>query len=74
MLKCEKIQLKEALIITYKTNTGIGKISLKKNHEDFEETKFRVMTHLTYDGCEIIECKDVLYCTDEDLSEYLKRD
>ena len=72
MLKCEKIQMKEALIITYKTNTGFGKMSLKKDHEDFEETKFRVMTHLTSDCCEIIECKDVLYVTDDQLQEYLK--
>ena len=72
MLKCEKIQMKEALIITYKTNTGFGKMSLKKDHEDFEETKFRVMAHLTSDGCEIIECKDVLYVTDDQLQEYLK--
>jgi hypothetical protein len=45
---------------------------LKKGHEDFEETKVRVMTHLTSDGCEIIECKDVLYITDDQLQEYLK--
>lgn len=72
MLKVEKIQMKEALIITYKTDTGVGKMSLRKDHKDFEETKFRVMTHLTSDGCKIIECKDVLYITDDQLQEYLK--
>ena len=72
MLKCEKIQMKEALVITYKTNNAYGKMYLKKDYENFEETKFRVMTQLTYDGCEIIECKDVLYVTDEHLQEYLK--
>ena len=72
MLKCEKIQMKEALIITYKANNAYGKMYLKKDHEDFEETKFRAMTHLTSDGCEIIECKDVLYITDDQLQEYLK--
>ena len=73
MLKCEKIQLKEALIITYKTNTGFGKMSLKKNYENFEEQKHLVMTKLTQDGCEVTECKDVLYCTDEDLNEWLRK-
>ena len=72
MLKCEKIQMKEALIITYKTENGAGKMVLKKDHEDFEETKFKTITHLTSDGCEIIECKDVLYITDEDLNEWMR--
>ena len=73
MLKCEKIQLKEALIITYKTSAGFGKMSLKKNYENFEEQKHLVMTKLTQDGCEVTECKDVLYCTDEDLNEWLRK-
>lgn len=72
MLKYEQIQMKEALIISYKTNSGTGKMALKKDHENFEETKLRTITHLTFDGCEILECKDVLYITDDDLNEWLK--
>lgn len=74
MLKCEKIQMKEALIITYKVgNKSYGKISLKKNYENFEEQKHLIMAKLIQDDCQIIECKDVLYCTDEDLNEWLKK-
>jgi hypothetical protein len=72
MLKVEKMQLKEALIISYGNDTTRGKISLKKDYEDFEEKKHLVLSKLIQDGLEVIECKDILYYSDENLQEYLK--
>jgi hypothetical protein len=72
MLKCEKIQMKEALIITYKIGETLGGMSLKKDYEDFEEKKNLIMSKLIQDGCQILGCKDVLYITDNQLQEYLK--
>ena len=74
MLKCEQVQLKEALLISYEGEGRVGKIALKKCYDSFEEKKHLVMTKLIQDGCEIIECKDILYYSDENLQEYLKRD
>lgn len=72
MLKCEKIQMKEALIITYSNDTVRGKMSLKKDYEDFEEKKNLIISKLIQDGFTNIECQDVLYITDDQLQEYLK--
>lgn len=72
MLKVEKIQMKEALIITYSNDTVRGKMSLKKDYEDFEEKKYLLITKLTQDGFTNIETQDVLYITDDQLLEYLK--
>lgn len=72
MLKVEKIQMKEALIISYNNATVSGKMSLKKDYEDFEEKKNLVISKLIQDGFTNIETKDVLYITDDQLQEYLK--
>lgn len=37
MLKVEKMQMKEALIISYNNATIRGKMSLKKDYKEFEE-------------------------------------
>ena len=72
MLKYEQIKLKEALLISYEGEGRVGKIALKKGYDSFEEQKHLVMTKLLQDGCQILECKDVLYVTDDQLQEYLK--
>ena len=72
MLKCEKIQLKEALIISYSNDTVRGKMSLKKDYEDFEEKKNLIISKLIQDGFTNVETQAVLYITDDQLQEYLK--
>ena len=39
MLKVEKIQMKEALIISYSNATVSSKMSLKKDYEDLKKRK-----------------------------------
>lgn len=72
MLKCEKIQMKEALIISYSNDIASGKMSLKKDYEDFEEKKNLIISKLIQDGFTNVETQDVLYITDDQLQEYLK--
>jgi hypothetical protein len=68
----EQLQMKEALIITYSNDKVKGKMSLKKNYEDFEEKKYLLITKLTQDGFTNVETQDVLYINDDQLQEYLK--
>lgn len=68
----EQQQIKEALIITYSNDTVRGKMSLKKDYEDFEEKKNLILSKLIQDGFTNIETQDVLYITDDQLQEYLK--
>ena len=72
MLKVEKIQMKEALIISYSNAIANGKMSLKKDYEDFEEKKNLIISKLIQDGFTNIETQSVLYITDDQLQEYLK--
>jgi hypothetical protein len=72
MLKVEKIQMKEALIISYSNTTVRGKMSLKKDYEDFEEKKNLILSKLIQDGFTNVETQSVLYITDDQLQEYLK--
>lgn len=72
MLKVEKIQMKEALIISYSNATVSGKMSLKKDYEDFEEKKNLIISRLIQDGFTNVETQSVLYITDDQLQEYLK--
>lgn len=72
MLKYEQIKMKEALIITYSNNTVRGKMSLKKDYEDFEEKKNLIISKLIQDGFTNVETQAVLYITDDQLQEYLK--
>ena len=71
MLKFEQMQLTEATIISYKTENSTGKMVLKKDHEDFEKTKVRTMFQLVQNNCEILNCEDILYSSEENLQEYL---
>jgi hypothetical protein len=68
----EQLQMKEALIITYSNDKVKGKMSLKKNYENFEEKKYLLITKLTQDGFTNVETQDVLYINDDQLQEYLK--
>ena len=72
MLKVEKSQMKEALIISYSNATASGKMSLKKDYEDFEEKKNLIISKLIQDGFTNVEAQAVLYITDDQLQEYLK--
>ena len=72
MLKVEKIQMKEALIISYSNATVSSKMSLKKDYEDFEEKKNLIISKLIQDGFTNVETQAVLYITDDQLQEYLK--
>ena len=71
MLKYEKIQLKEALIISYTKDNNKGKMVLKKEYSNFLYLKQEALATLNWQGF-TIDCQDILYYSDEDLQEYLK--
>jgi hypothetical protein len=71
MLKYEKIQMKEALIISYNNGKNKGKMGIKKDYPGYEEVKLEALTKLTEQGF-VIETQDILYITDDQLQEYLK--